>query len=64
MQNLENSKTVKNILFMTKLNGCKVVGYYNNEIRSSAGLWYSLVNRTGMHVYFRFTILTYLSGSL
>jgi hypothetical protein len=49
---------------MTNLNGCKVVGYYNNEIRSSASLWYSLVNRTGMHVYFHFTILTYLFGSL
>ena len=49
---------------MTKLNGYKVVGYYYDEIRSSASLWYSLVNRTGTHVYYRSTVLTYLSGSI
>jgi len=64
MQNLENSKTVKKILLMIWLNGYKVVGYYYDEIRSSASLWYSLVNRTGTHVYYRSTVLTYLSGSI
>jgi hypothetical protein len=38
MQNLENSKTVKKILLMIWLNGYKVVGYYYDEIRLSAGL--------------------------